>query len=129
MPFSDINYCQYHDRCRQRSRLHGNWRQHYVNESGICTFELDDGTLCGETNSLEFHSPFGEHNGNGFKYRVLRCVDHHYINEHGQLYPTQSNASKLTSDIQNEIFIAGSFSSWLNNFGLSQPPLSLVHVI
>lgn len=120
----------YRDKARQalamrgvnRTARHGNWRQIYLNCHGICQYPINGG-VCGETENLEFHEPFGEIHGAivKFQQRVLLCVEHHRELEGVQaqeLFTENRKPSMLSADVTLEIYLSGSYGKWLDRYNL-----------
>lgn len=118
-PTSDI--ARLRRRCRDRNRIHSNWRQVYVDCAGQCINPLPEGGYCAKDEHLEFHENFGEdHNGDGrMQERVLLCPYHHGLH-HPTNYNVEFNPkkSKLTEDVQMEIELAGGMEAWAEKYNL-----------
>jgi len=107
-----------------RQRLHGNFRQTYVDNGGMCQAVLTDGDICGNTESLELHAPLGEHNGNGLPLRTLLCsFCHVYVDDDAHRHSCRrigvnGNFSLLAEDIAYEQYKVGDFEQWLVKYNL-----------
>jgi len=116
MPYKDHEVHLAHLRDNARTRRYGNWRQIYVDCGGMCTGILEDGSVCGELEDLEFHEEFGK---DGFKLTRLYCLQCHQ-KVHGEsitLNPRHYR-SRLQEDVQREIQECGSYEAWKSKYHL-----------
>lgn len=108
----------------KRTCRHGNWRQTYIDCKGMCQYPVNS-SICGATENLEFHEPFGEIHGAKIKFqqRVLLCTDHHSELEGVQVQEmiiSKMRPSMLSSDVALEIYLAGSYRLWLDRYKLRE---------
>lgn len=111
---------RYTDRIYRRQLRHNNWRQVYVDCLGMCQYPLDDGGVCGEVDTLEFHEIYGEaKNGESrLQQRVLICNHHHWL-IHGKAWVNVRHySSMLQFDVELEIKACGGYKNWLKEFNL-----------
>lgn len=109
-----------------RTMRHGNWRQTYIDCSGMCVARVNgDDAPCGVVDSLELHEMWGE-NGDPakgkFQQRVLLCNLHHSLLEdrchQAEFMLWQYRPSRLQEDIQLEIMLASGYDGWIKKWNL-----------
>lgn len=122
MPYKNKERRALANRGYKRTYRHKDWRQVYVDCNGMCQFPVNGG-VCGATEFLEYHEPFGEINGQEVKFqqRVLLCPDHHAELEGEQVQDMIRNrwqGSMLQQDVALEILLFGGYQQWLDRYGL-----------
>ena len=117
---NDSDLVKYLTRIRRRTERHGNWRQVYLDCSGMCQYQVEDGIICGEVDTLEFHEIFGEaKNGESkFQQRVLICNYHHHDVHNGRFVNIRRFPSMLQFDVDLELKLAGSLANWIKKYKL-----------
>lgn len=124
MPFANEAHRLWYNRTFNRARNHGDFRQVYIDNGGMCQALLNSGDICGSIESLEFHAPLGEQNGNGFKHRTILCsYCHCYVDDAAHRHACtrigrNGQYSLLSEDIAYEIALCGGFDKWLVKFNL-----------
>lgn len=120
MPYLAQEMQTYANRCCMRTRRHGNWRQIYIDCDGMCQGAIEDGTICGEQDTLEFHEMFGEdRNGEGkMQLRILLCNGCHRLQPHHHCVNPRRYPSMLQDDIAFEIAREGSIDGWMERYNL-----------
>ena len=119
MPYKDRRIKLFRWRQNNRKRVHGNFRQTYIDNGGMCQAVLSDGAIHGTTKYLEYHAPLGERNGNGFGLRTLMCAFCHvYVDDEAHHGTENVYLSRLSEDISFEIDLCGGYQAWLAKFNL-----------
>lgn len=111
---------QYNDRIGKRTQRHPEWRQTYIDCTGMCQFPIEEGIICAELEGLEFHEVYILDDKNNLIriYEVLLCNYHHW-SIHGAKWVNERHyPSMLQFDIQLEIETYGSYQNWLKEFNL-----------
>lgn len=117
---TDSVVMRYLRRVERRAERHGNWRQVYLDCMGMCQYPVEEGVVCGELDSLEFHEQFGESKKGELKLqqRVLLCNYHHW-SIHGEKWCNKRHyPSMLQTDVQVEIKLCGSLANWIEHYNL-----------
>lgn len=121
MPYTSRAMRQYIWRMKNRRLRHGDFRQHYIDNGGMCQALLNDGAICATSEGLEYHAPLGEaQDGNGkFKYRTLLCnFCHVYVDDNAHRFTLNCQMSRLAEDIALEQSLSGGYQAWLKRFNL-----------
>ena len=125
MPYADKEIRNLLRRARDRTKVHGNWRQVVINCNGMCVYK-DNGIVCGSTEHLEFHEIYGEDSNSTLQHRILLCPLHH-SKMHPETIDTymQPRKSKLMKDIDLEIIRCGGYDAWVNMYMLDNSTLGI----
>lgn len=110
----DDDLIRFIHRIANRNKRYPNWRQVYYECMGICQYPIID-TVCGATESLEFHEVYKE-NGQVFCI-VLLCNYHHFSVHQGIVNPRRF-PSMLQIDIDIEMKLAGGLIEWKKKFNI-----------
>lgn len=120
MPYTNQGTQTHANRCSMRKTRHGDWRQTYIDCDGMCQGMLEDGTVCGEQDTLEFHEQFGEdRKGEGkMQLRILLCNLCHSLQPLHHCVNPRRYPSMLQSDVAYEIAREGSVEAWMKRYNL-----------
>lgn len=117
MPYKDQEYRKYYDRCRQRTRLYGNWRQIYYNHNGVCA-----NPGCGEPRYLEFHESFGSNSPMSNEHSIVLLCGWCHAKEHPErlfeFITHQPKPSMLSEDVAIEMETCGGLAIWMEKYGI-----------
>jgi hypothetical protein len=115
MPYKDKEVQKRHCRSQRRKWQHGNWRQIYYDNDGMCQ-------ICGGVEHLEFHAPQRECNGT---HRILVCYECH--KHHDENYPMKIDhsyeLSMLHEDVEAEMAECGGLEQWKTKCGIVEKEL------
>lgn len=116
----DIDLQRFIVRGEHREKRHGNWRQVFLDCSGLCVYEVEPDVTCSELDGLEFHEIFREtkKGENKFQQRVLLCNYHHW-SVHGEKWVNVRHyPSMLQTDVTIELYLCGGLVEWIAKFNL-----------
>ncbi|KKM93072.1 hypothetical protein LCGC14_1212080 [marine sediment metagenome] len=127
MPYADTSQNLRVARNYKRGVRHGkNWRQIYVDCGGMCQGRLEDESLCGSVDGLEFHELYEGINEKKIKFqpdlrRTLLCATCHGV-EHGFSNGRyRGHRSYVAEDIDYEVRACGGVAKWMAKYGLVKP--------
>ena len=111
---NDQDLMRWFKRIQNRDTRYPNWRQVYYDCNGICQYPVDnEGMLCGEIDTLEFHEIYDD--GGKVIQIALVCLYHHQSIHNGICNPRRY-PSKLQIDMDIEIKLCGSLADWQEKY-------------
>jgi len=111
---NDQDLMRWFKRTQQRDKRYPSWRQVYYDCNGVCQYPVgDDGALCGETDTLEFHEIY-DNEGKVVQIALI-CLYHHQSIHDGICNP-RHYPSKLQMDMDIEMKLCGSLADWQEKY-------------
>ena len=115
---NDQDLMRWFKRTQQRDIRYPNWRQVYYDCNGICQYPVsNEGELCGELDTLEFHEIY-DSEGKVIQIALV-CLYHHQSIHDGICNPRHF-PSKLQIDIDIEMRLCSSLENWKAKYQITE---------